>query len=250
LAAIRGRVLSGRGGPGFGASWAATGINSSAAAGANVTDPEAWSIGVVENAALPLGPYTTFRDQPVDATSAIIAYTRTGDANLDGLVNDDDVTILGATYAPGVPRPSWALGDFDYNGFVDDDDVTLLGVFYEANTVAARGRGVLRDEAFIVADGPPPESQLATTGTIRITRPAFGHGDMWAQETRAELLQTFAPLGIRARLDATNVDLLADSIAREISGRSASIEDVLLAKHRVFAKRHLFEAELQFLSKR
>jgi hypothetical protein len=43
------------------------------------------------------------------------------------VVNDDDVTIIGATYSPGVPQPSWALGDFDDNGFVDDDDVTLLG---------------------------------------------------------------------------------------------------------------------------
>jgi hypothetical protein len=41
------------------------------------------------------------------------------------------VTIVGATYAPGVPQPAWALGDFDYNGFVDDDDVTLLGAFYD-----------------------------------------------------------------------------------------------------------------------
>ena len=65
------------------------------------------------------------------ATSVLIAYTRTGDANLDGIVNDDDVTIVGAAYAPGVAQASWALGDFDYNGFVDDDDVTLLGVFYD-----------------------------------------------------------------------------------------------------------------------
>ena len=60
----------------------------------------------------------------------LIRYTRTADANLDGVVNDDDVTIVGANYAPGIPKPAWALGDFDYNGFVDDDDVTLLGVFY------------------------------------------------------------------------------------------------------------------------
>jgi hypothetical protein len=46
------------------------------------------------------------------------------------VVNDDE-TIVGATYAPGVPQPSWALGDFDYNGFVDDDDVTLLGALYD-----------------------------------------------------------------------------------------------------------------------
>jgi hypothetical protein len=80
---------------------------------------------------MPLGPLATFRGQSVDATSVLMAFTRTGDANLDGVVNDDDVTIVGASYAPGVPQAAWALGDFDYNGFVDDDDVTLLGAFYD-----------------------------------------------------------------------------------------------------------------------
>ena len=104
------------------------GITSSAAAAA---EAETRSVGYAENLLLPLGPYTDFRGQPVDNTSILMAYTRTGDANLDGIVNDDDVTIVGATYAPGVPNASWANGDFDYNGFVDDDDVTLLGVFYD-----------------------------------------------------------------------------------------------------------------------
>jgi hypothetical protein len=77
-----------------------------------------------------------------------MAYTRTGDANLDGVVNDDDVTIVGAAYAPAVAQPSWALGDFDYNGFVDDDDVTLLNGFYDPsapplNSPAAPGANVV-----------------------------------------------------------------------------------------------------------
>jgi hypothetical protein len=130
-AAVREQILAGRGGSGFGSPWNGPGITSSAATTANAAEPESRSIGYAENASLPLGPYTTFRGQPVDDTSLLITYTRTGDANLDGLVNDDDVTIVGATYAPGVPQPSWALGDFDYNGFVDDDDVTLLGAFYD-----------------------------------------------------------------------------------------------------------------------
>ena len=83
------------------------------------------------NGSLPLGPYTEFHGMPADQDSVLVAYTRTGDANLDGLVNNDDVTIMGVNYAPGVPKPHWALGDFDYNGFVDNDDVTLLGVFYD-----------------------------------------------------------------------------------------------------------------------
>ena len=36
-----------------------------------------------------------------------------------------------------IQKPSWALGDFDYNGLVDDDDVTLLGVFYQPTPPAA-----------------------------------------------------------------------------------------------------------------
>jgi hypothetical protein len=130
-ATVRAQILAGRGGAGLGKGWNGMGISSSAAAAAVATDPESRSVGFAENAAMPLGALTTFRGQPVDDTSLLVAFTRTGDANLDGLVNDDDVTIVGATYAPGVSQPSWALGDFDYNGFVDDDDVTLLGVFYD-----------------------------------------------------------------------------------------------------------------------
>jgi hypothetical protein len=145
---IRAQILAGRGVAGVGAVWNGQGITSSAAAVANTTEPESRSLGYAENSALPLGAYTTFRGQPVDNTSVLIAYTRTGDANLDGVVNDDDVTIVGATYAPSVPQPSWALGDFDYNGFVDDDDVTLLGAFYDPSAQALsqaspEGRGVV-----------------------------------------------------------------------------------------------------------
>ncbi len=128
---IREQILSGRGGPSFGAPWTGMGITSSTVATINITESESRSVAYAENGALPLGPYANFRGQDVDDTSVLMVYARTGDANLDGVVNDDDVTILSATYAPGVPQPEWALGDFDYNGFVDDDDLTLLGVFYD-----------------------------------------------------------------------------------------------------------------------
>jgi hypothetical protein len=128
---VRQQILAGRGGAGLDKPWDGNGITSTAAAAANTAEPESRSIGYAENSSLPLGPYAMLGGQPVDDTSILMAFTRTGDANLDGIVNDDDVTIVGATYAPGVPQPSWALGDFDYNGFVDDDDVTLLGAFYD-----------------------------------------------------------------------------------------------------------------------
>jgi hypothetical protein len=88
-------------------------------------------VGYANNGSLPLGSYSTFRGQPLDATSVVITFTVTADANLDGKVGDDDVTITNATYAPATSQPHWALGDYDYNGFVNDDDVTLLGALYK-----------------------------------------------------------------------------------------------------------------------
>jgi hypothetical protein len=159
LGTVRSQLLVGRGGAGLGATWTGQGITSSAAAAA---EPESRSVGFAENSTLPLGPFTVFRNQPVDGTSVLMAFTRTGDANLDGVVGDDDVTIVGASYAPGVAQPSWALGDFDFNGFVDDNDVTLLGAFYDpaaqpvvAPLEAAAGAGA-------VAAVPEPGSFLLT----------------------------------------------------------------------------------------
>jgi hypothetical protein len=129
-ATIRSQIIAGRNGASVGATWTGKGITSSTAAAQVVTEPESVSVAYADNGTLPLGPYTNFRGNAVDASTVLVRYTRTGDANLDGVVNDDDVTIVGATYAPGVPQASWALGDFDYSGFVDDDDVTLLGAFY------------------------------------------------------------------------------------------------------------------------
>jgi hypothetical protein len=129
-ATIRANILSGRRGAGLGKPWNGPGITSSTAAQVNATAPNSRSVGYAENALLPLGAYTNFRGQMVDGTAVLIAYTRTGDANLDGVVNNDDVTVVGANYAPGFAKPRWDLGDFEYSGFVNNDDVTLLGAFY------------------------------------------------------------------------------------------------------------------------
>jgi uncharacterized protein YjbI with pentapeptide repeats len=177
IATVRQQLTSGRGGQGLGGKWnGGAGITSSTASIANVADADSRSIGYAENAAMPLGPLTTFRGEPVDDTSILIAYTRTGDANLDGVVNDDDVTIIGATYAPGVPNASWALGDFDYNGFVDDDDVTLLGAFYDPS---APPIGTPAPEATSsVAAVPEPSTAalvlLASIGIARLYRKRLG----------------------------------------------------------------------------
>jgi hypothetical protein len=158
VATIRQLVLAGRGGSALGKTWNGQGITSNAAAAA---EAESRSIGYAENASLPLGPYATFRGQQVDNSSILMAFTRTGDANLDGIVNDDDVTIVAASYGPSTPQPSWALGDFDYNGFVDDDDVTLLGAFYDPS--AAPLLATPTQSATVVLSVPEPSTIVLLT---------------------------------------------------------------------------------------
>jgi len=185
-ATVRERILSGRGGAGLGGKWTETGITSSTAAAANITNADSRSLGYADNLAMPLGAYTIFRGEPVDDTSVLIAFTRTGDANLDGVVNDDDVTIVGATYAPGSAQASWALGDFDYNGFVDDDDVTLLNAFYDPSAPPLNSPTAPRTGEFVhsgVSAVPEPSTEflaivllaLATTITVGIR--AHNHYD-------------------------------------------------------------------------
>jgi hypothetical protein len=166
---VRQQILAGRGMAGFGATWTGNGITSSAAA----IEPQSRSVGYAENSSLPLGPYAAFRGQSVDDSSLLMTYTRTGDANLDGVVNDADVTIVSATYAPGVPQPHWALGDFDYNGFVDDADVTLLGVFYDPTAAP-----LAAPEAVGVTAVPEPASwvMLILGGIITASRLARKSG--------------------------------------------------------------------------
>jgi hypothetical protein len=123
---VRSRIVVGRGNTDLLGSWDGKGITSSTAQ----ADPSTFSVGWANNADLPLGPYTDFRGQAVDDTSVLIRGTKMGDANLDGVVNDDDVTIVGATYGM-TEGATWALGDFTYDGAVNDDDVTLIGALYD-----------------------------------------------------------------------------------------------------------------------
>ena len=171
-AQIRNQIISARGAPGLIGTWDGEGITSSTSAAA----PDSTSVGYAVNGDMPLGAVTTFRGETVDPTSVLIRHTRIGDANLDGVVNDDDVTIVGASYAPGVPQPSWALGDFDYNGFVDDDDVTLIGAFYNTSAapLAAPASGSMLATGVATVPEPSSLALLVAMATVLLWSHRFG----------------------------------------------------------------------------
>ena len=228
VATIRGNILAGRGSAGLGGTWTGAGITSSAAAQANQTEPESRSVGYAENAQLPLGPYTTFRGQAVDATSVLIAYTRTADATLDGLVNDDDVTVLGASYAPGAAGAVWALGDFEYNGFIDDDDVTLLGVFYNpsAGPLPAPLQLVVSRSPDPVVAWSPDHVTRSTAGlpASAVGLETLGQTNVRGQQTRAQPGQPTAHEDALLDLLAEAVLISSDSLADSRLGNGRRLD--------------------------
>ena len=66
----------------------------------------------------------TFSGQNVDNTSVLIAFTRFGDANLDGLVNLADFNRLASNF--GSTSAVWSQGDFTYDGTVNLADFNRL----------------------------------------------------------------------------------------------------------------------------
>jgi hypothetical protein len=106
---IRNDLIAGRNG----GAWNGTGgINSSIAA----ANPAQYAVGYADGA-----------DGVVAGLSAgqiEIKYTLLGDANLDGVVNGDDFTILVANLGKAVV--GWDKGDFLYSGVINGDEFTAL----------------------------------------------------------------------------------------------------------------------------
>ena len=107
-----------------GANWAGDGITSSLLE-SNPTGK--YGIGYVENGALPVpfdsskpfGDYTG-----ADLTTVLVRYTLIGDVNLDGIINDTDISLV--TNHIGQTGTGWLGGDvFGYDNIVNDNDISL-----------------------------------------------------------------------------------------------------------------------------
>ena len=82
-----------------------------------------------------------------------VMYTLLGDANLDGIVNAADFTILAANF--NQPVTGWDQGDFNYDGLVNAADFTDLAAnFNQSDSGAAVSAGdVAALDAFAAANG-------------------------------------------------------------------------------------------------
>jgi hypothetical protein len=107
-----------------GGNWLGDGITSSLL----IADPTGkYGIGYVENSTLPVpfGSSTPFGDYAgADLTTVLMRYTLIGDVNLDGTINDTDISLV--TNHIGQSNTGWLNGDvFGYDNIVNDNDISL-----------------------------------------------------------------------------------------------------------------------------
>jgi hypothetical protein len=108
-----------------GGAWNGTGLASSAAA----TDPNAaTALGWLPNTD---AGFSQFEGVNVGATDVMVKYTYYGDADLNGMVDSDDVNLTTGGYGT-TSGATWDSGDFDYSGGVNSDDANLLTSNYGA----------------------------------------------------------------------------------------------------------------------
>ncbi len=100
------------------------------------------ALGVIQNSNLQGNPlFTTFDSVPVGALAILAKYTYYGDANLDGVVNSADYTLVDYAYLynqshPTSPLTGWYNGDFNYDGVTNGSDYTLMDNAFNMQGVA------------------------------------------------------------------------------------------------------------------
>jgi hypothetical protein len=72
--------------------------------------------------------YTTFDGVSVSTSDVLVKYTYYGDANLDGVVDGSDYTLIDNGYNAGLT--GWLNGDFNGDGKVDATDYSLIDAAY------------------------------------------------------------------------------------------------------------------------
>jgi hypothetical protein len=145
---------------GYGAgTWAGTGITSSAAA----SNP-ALAVGYAESSAV-LGPSGgTFVGQNVDGTAVLVRTTLSGDANLDGAVDFNDLAALAQNYNNIDGQRMWWQGDFNYDGGVDFNDLAAMAQNYNTSLpsgpIAGAPDGFEEDLTRALASVPEPSMSI------------------------------------------------------------------------------------------
>jgi hypothetical protein len=125
--------------------WNGPGIQSSTAAS---TSGRAIGFGEASDLLAPLPG--TWRGASISGDAVLIGFTLSGDANLDGTVNFDDLLRLAASYNQS--GRVWSQGDFTYDGATNFDDLLQLASNYNQTLPGSLG------SLFSSTPVPPPSA--------------------------------------------------------------------------------------------
>jgi hypothetical protein len=173
LAGVTASILAARGSGG----WDGPGLTSSSA-----TATAGVMLGYAEATDLPGGSGGMFLGEAVDSSAVLVRVTRGGDANLDGVVNFDDLLSLAKHYGRDVSAAAggaWFNGDYTYDGVVNFDDLLVLAKNYgqtaPADAIPGTTASFQADAAAAFAQVPEPAA-----GALLATAFAWG----WAGRRR------------------------------------------------------------------
>ncbi len=146
-----------------------TGITSSAAAANGNT-----ALGVELDSNGSEALLNTFDGQNVGSADVLIKYTYYGDANLDGVVNGSDYTLIDNGFNNG--RTGWHNGDFNYDGVVNGDDYTLIDNAF--NTQASPLAAELTES--IVTSLSPVAATTRQASNVALLVPPPNQSSVWS----------------------------------------------------------------------
>ncbi|MGD0769947.1 MAG: IPT/TIG domain-containing protein [Tepidisphaeraceae bacterium] len=139
-----------------GGNWSGPGIDSSAAA----ISKGAYGVGFADGAD---GVVQGLSNGQIE-----LKYTLNGDANLDGLVNGADFTILAANFNQSVT--GWDHGDFNYDRVVNGADFTDLAAnFNQGANLNAPGLVAGSGAIYTITGSPGAQSLDILSGTVTLT---------------------------------------------------------------------------------
>ncbi len=100
---------------------------------------------------------STFDGESVSTGDVLVKYTYFGDANLDGVVNGSDYTLIDNGFNNSLT--GWNNGDFNYDGVINGDDYTLIDNSF--NTQGASLAGIPPQSGGLI--GAQETAQLNST---------------------------------------------------------------------------------------
>ncbi len=142
---------------GAGGVWTGTGITSSSAATTSNNTAVAVELNNDGNGNTLL---SSFDGQTVANTDVLVKYTFNGDANLDGVVNGSDYTLIDNSFNTGAPA-TWRDGDFNYDGVINGDDYILLDNAFNFEGSASYAATFIAGPTAQVSSVPEPSSVAA-----------------------------------------------------------------------------------------